>query len=47
MIDPGVKVDAGYRVYNSGSEGDVWVHDAKGAPFQLSLIHIWPGPQKP
>ena len=40
MIDPGVKVDAGYRVYNSGSEGDVWVHDAKGAPFQGG---VWPG----
>jgi alpha-glucosidase len=41
MIDPGVKAQPGYPVYDSGSAADVWVHDASGKPLVGS---VWPGP---
>lgn len=40
MIDPGVKAEPGYRVYDKGTAADVWVHDAFGVPFHGD---VWPG----
>ncbi|HVU36223.1 MAG TPA: TIM-barrel domain-containing protein [Opitutaceae bacterium] len=40
MIDPGVKAEPGYRVYDSGTAADVWVHDAFGGDYHGS---VWPG----
>jgi alpha-glucosidase len=40
MIDPGVKNDPGYFVYDSGTREDVWVMDASGKPF---VGPVWPG----
>ncbi len=40
MIDPGVKAEPGYKVYDSGTAADVWVRNAKGAPY---LGEVWPG----
>ena len=40
MIDPGVKKEDGYFVYDSGTEHDVWVKNAKG---QTYTGEVWPG----
>ncbi|MBI2515534.1 MAG: DUF5110 domain-containing protein [Opitutae bacterium] len=40
MIDPGVKADPGYAVYDTGTAADVWVRDAFGATFHGP---VWPG----
>lgn len=40
MIDPGVKRDPGYFVYDSGTREDVWVKDASGNSF---VGPVWPG----
>ncbi len=40
MIDPGVKYDPNYAVYQSGSQADVWVKNAEGVSFQGK---VWPG----
>ncbi|MBL8764006.1 MAG: DUF5110 domain-containing protein [Phycisphaerae bacterium] len=40
MIDPGVKAEAGYPVFDSGSASDHWVKDAKGQPYRGE---VWPG----
>lgn len=40
MIDPGVKNEPGYFVYDSGTEQDVWVLDNSGKPF---VGPVWPG----
>lgn len=40
MIDPGVKFDPGYTVYDSGTAHDVWVKDAHGAEYHGE---VWPG----
>ncbi len=40
MIDPGVKVDPNYFVYQSGTKADVWVHNAFGADYHGD---VWPG----
>ncbi|MDF7822778.1 glycoside hydrolase family 31 protein [Pontiellaceae bacterium B12227] len=40
MIDPGVKVDADYSVYQSGTKNDVWVRDAQGGEYHGK---VWPG----
>ena len=40
MIDPGVKVEKGYTVYESGSQGNHWVLNNKGLPFHGK---VWPG----
>ena len=40
MIDPGVKKDPGYSVYDSGNQQDVWVKTASGQPF---VGKVWPG----
>lgn len=41
MIDPGVGIDEGYSVYDSGTELDVWMKDAKGEVYEGE---VWPGP---
>ncbi|MEP6898479.1 MAG: TIM-barrel domain-containing protein [Rhodanobacter sp.] len=40
MIDPGVKFDPGYAVYDSGTAQDVWVKDSHGRDFHGE---VWPG----
>lgn len=40
MIDPGVKVENGYSVYDSGSQGDHWVKTKDGKNF---VGKVWPG----
>ncbi|HUC84036.1 MAG TPA: TIM-barrel domain-containing protein [Candidatus Acidoferrales bacterium] len=40
MIDPGVKFDPGYSVYQSGSENDAWVKKGTGGEFHGD---VWPG----
>lgn len=39
MIDPGVKVDENYNVYQSGTKNDVWVKKNNGEYFQGK---VWP-----
>lgn len=41
MIDPGIKKEEGYAVYDSGSKGNHWVQTADGKEFTGS---VWPGP---
>ena len=41
MIDPGVKVDSGYKVFSDGSAKDVWVKTAGG--FDDFRGDVWPG----
>ena len=38
MLDPGIKVETGYSVYDSGSSRDVWVLSSKGAPYVGKLL---------
>ncbi|MGE4286859.1 MAG: TIM-barrel domain-containing protein, partial [Phycisphaerae bacterium] len=40
MIDPGVKLDPGYFVYDSGTAIDAWVKMPDGKPF---VGKVWPG----
>lgn len=40
MIDPGVKVDSNYFVYQQGTACDYWVKDRQGNPF---VGKVWPG----
>ena len=40
MIDPGVKAEPGYFVYNSGTELDIWTKTAEGRNF---IGRVWPG----
>lgn len=40
MIDPGVKKEEGYFVYDEGTEADVWVRDAQGEVYNGE---VWPG----
>ncbi|KAL1834678.1 uncharacterized protein LOC108215608 isoform X1 [Daucus carota subsp. sativus] len=41
MLDPGIKHEEGYFVYDSGSEKDIWTQTADGRPF---VGDVWPGP---
>lgn len=41
MIDPGVKVEKDYAVYEAGSNGDHWVQTAGHKEFNGK---VWPGP---
>ncbi|XP_064945424.1 uncharacterized protein LOC135596993 isoform X3 [Musa acuminata AAA Group] len=41
MLDPGIKSEEGYFVYESGSENDAWIKKADGKPF---VGEVWPGP---
>jgi alpha-glucosidase len=40
MIDPGVKAEKGYAVYESGSAANAWVRAADGSEYHGS---VWPG----
>lgn len=40
MIDPGVKVDPDYSIYQSGTKADVWVKTADAKEFHGD---VWPG----
>lgn len=40
MIDPGVKFDKNYSIYQSGSKEDVWVKKADGTEYHGK---VWPG----
>ncbi|KAG0504780.1 hypothetical protein M758_N018300 [Ceratodon purpureus] len=40
MLDPGIKVEKGYDVYDSGTELDVWIQTPHGKPF---AGECWPG----
>ncbi|KAL5198344.1 hypothetical protein ABZP36_001856 [Zizania latifolia] len=40
MLDPGIKKEDGYFVYETGSENDVWIKKADGSPF---IGEVWPG----
>ncbi len=40
MIDPGVKAEPGFFVFDSGSAGDHWVKTAAGEPYKGD---VWPG----
>ncbi|KAK6158548.1 hypothetical protein DH2020_005862 [Rehmannia glutinosa] len=41
MLDPGIKNEEGYSVYDSGSESDIWTQNADGKPY---VGEVWPGP---
>ncbi|KAL1198504.1 putative glucan 1,3-alpha-glucosidase [Cardamine amara subsp. amara] len=41
MLDPGIKQEEGYHIYDSGSKNDVWISRADGKPF---IGEVWPGP---
>ncbi|MBD3178900.1 MAG: DUF5110 domain-containing protein [Candidatus Latescibacteria bacterium] len=40
MIDPGVKAESGYFVYDSGTQLDIWTRTAGGRNF---VGRVWPG----
>ncbi len=40
MIDPGVKVEKGYSVYDEGTNRDLWVKTKEGKPY---IGEVWPG----
>ena len=40
MIDPGVKAEEGYAVFDAGSKGDHWVKNKNGKDF---VGKVWPG----
>ncbi|CAH9080623.1 unnamed protein product [Cuscuta europaea] len=40
MLDPGIKHEKGYFVYDSGCEKDIWIQTADGKPF---VGDVWPG----
>jgi len=43
MIDPGVKLDSSYVVYQQAQDRDLWVKDSTGKDF---VGGVWPGPCK-
>jgi len=40
IIDPGIKQEYGYHVYDSGDAIDAWVQNSSGSPYVGS---VWPG----
>lgn len=38
MLDPGIKREEGYFVYDSGCKSDVWIKAADGTPFVGTLL---------
>ena len=40
MIDPGIKQEEGYDIYDDGTARDVWVLDAAG---KAAIGRVWPG----
>ncbi|GAA0151171.1 glucosidase [Lithospermum erythrorhizon] len=41
MLDPGIKHEKGYFVYDSGSQKNIWIQTADGKPY---IGEVWPGP---
>ncbi|CAI0441947.1 unnamed protein product [Linum tenue] len=41
MLDPGIKHEQGYFIYDSGSKIDGWVQNTNGQPY---IGEVWPGP---
>jgi len=41
IIDPGIKEDPGWDVYDQGIQGDYYLKDVDGEPF---VGFVWPGP---
>ncbi|XP_021288347.1 uncharacterized protein LOC110419565 isoform X2 [Herrania umbratica] len=41
MLDPGIKHEKGYFVYDSGTEHDAWIQEENGMDF---VGDVWPGP---
>ncbi|KAK9112700.1 hypothetical protein Scep_020219 [Stephania cephalantha] len=37
MLDPGIKHEEGYFVYDSGSKGDVWIQNVDEKPFVVDI----------
>lgn len=40
MLDPGIKQEEGYFVYDSGSKNDVWVQKADGSPYVGNVFFL-------
>lgn len=40
IIDPGIKREDGYHVFDTGEAQDAWVQTSRGAPYEGS---VWPG----
>jgi hypothetical protein len=40
MLDPGIKVEDGYEIYDSGTEADVWVQSQNGKPY-IGALSRW------
>jgi alpha-glucosidase len=40
MIDPGIKAEPGFSVFDAGTKGDHWVKAATGEPYKGA---VWPG----
>ena len=40
IVDPGIKAEPGYGVFDSGTARDVWVERSDGAPYRG---RVWPG----
>lgn len=38
MLDPGIKVEKGYEIYETGSEADVWVQAQNEKPYIGALL---------
>ncbi|QKK08826.1 MAG: DUF5110 domain-containing protein [Planctomycetota bacterium] len=43
MLDPGIKVDEDYFVYNSGTKRNIWVKSAAGTGNTDYVGEVWPG----
>ncbi|MCO5606857.1 hypothetical protein L7F22_061048 [Adiantum nelumboides] len=41
MLDPGIKAEAGYSVYDSGTSQDAWIYSSRKQPY---VGEVWPGP---
>lgn len=39
MLDPGIKKEDGYFVYESGSKNNVWIKKAHGEPFVGKVLN--------
>lgn len=40
MLDPGIKQEEGYFIFDSGSKADIWIQKADGKPY---VGEVWPG----
>jgi len=40
MLDPGIKLEEGYFVYDSGSKDDVWIQNEDGTPF-IGMLFVF------